>query len=643
MCGVSGLISFRDHQSDQIDSTLKAMNRKLIHRGPDHQGIEKFSHGGFAHTRLAIIDLDERSNQPFFNNKKDLCITYNGEIYNYRELRKTFSDLGYQFRTSSDTEVILAGYELFGAEILNKLNGIYAFAIWDLQKRELLIARDPLGVKPLFFYFDRDKLIFGSEIKAIFCDPEVPRDFDSQELDHFFSFGYTGAQGTGYSHIKKLRPGFFIHFSSNGLSETQYHFWQFDQRRFQDKSEPQMIEEFSQQLVASVNMQTVADAPLTSFLSGGLDSSAIAWALSQSDQKDAIKLFTFGFSDKAFDESDTATTTAQHLGMHHSVLIGDQYFRDLPEKVSYFLEDPMADSSSLAVYLLCKETAASNYKVALSGDGADELLAGYPTYVATLLSNQLNRLGASSIFGILSPFVNLLPQGDSPYSLYQKVNRFLDYAPRSFPENHASWRTHFSGNLKAKLYSRDFLSQITTIDSPIYQYAEYASQGDGQTWLTQAQVMDLTYYLPNDMLVKVDRMSMAHGLEVRVPFLDKDFVSLCLSLPDQMRMKSSFAHFNKKYLLKAAMKHRLPSEVLSKPKQGFRVPLHSLLKKYWIDQLLDLFATHRHEGGQYLNYESVASLCQNFKNGAFDCSYELFDILMFLYWIHHGRNWDNPR
>lgn len=631
MCGIGGFVSFQSKNNPEIKNILEKMKKSLLHRGPDYQDLTTFLFGGFAHTRLSIIDLDFRSNQPMWNKDKSYCIVFNGEIYNYQILKKQLEEKGYHFFTSSDTEVIIVGFQEFGTDFFKMLNGIFSIAIWDSKNSELTLARDPVGVKPLYYSFSNQQLTFGSEVKAILCNPMVDRDIDTNQIDHFFTFGYTDNTQTGIQSVSQISPGHYLKFNKNQFEIKKYWTWNFNQKHKTTIEEE--THDFEKMLIQSVKSQTLSDVPITSFLSGGLDSTSIAWALRKINRVD-VKLFTFAFQQSHYDESEVAKETAEYLDFEQIIAESHDEFRDLPEKISYFLDGPMADSSSLAMYLLCKE-ASKQFKVALSGDGADELLAGYSTYRATYLSGKLKNYRISSLFGILSPLTNLLPKSEKPYSAYQKTSRFFSYSDKPFPYNHASWRTHFTEKLKLKIYNQDFLNSINSIEEPYKNYAKVLKDipYSNPTQLQEALFMDLTYYMPNDMLIKVDRMSMANGLEVRVPFLDIDMINYCMSLPDHMKVGE--LHSESKLILKKTLAGKIPKTTLRKKKQGFVVPINSYLNKFWLEQIHDLLESHKCIVGRYINIQNLKKQMEAFKNSENDISYELFDILIFLFWLNN--------
>ncbi len=635
MCGVGGLVSFSGCEEPQLGPILENMTKQLYHRGPDAFGVSRFKNGGFAHTRLAIIDLDPRSNQPMWSNDDNTCLSFNGEIYNFNALREQTRNR-YDYKTQSDSEVILACYQLFGPKAFEMLDGIFAFSLWDEKLEKLFLVRDPIGVKPLYYSLQGNKIVFGSEIKAVLCDKSIDRSIDLEQINHFFTFGHTSCPGTGLEAIHQVEPGQFVEFSKNGLATRRYWDWNIEPVTGDAQ---ELTEQFEELFLKTVRSQLVSDTPLTCFLSGGLDSSAIAWALSQGDNLD-VEMFSYGFKDDFHDESKEAKATASHLGLPFNSVLEDENFRDLPQKLSWFLEDPMADSSSLAFFGLC-QAASKKYKVALSGDGADELLAGYSTYPATSLSNRLQKIGFNLIAPTLRSFAQSIPPNPHPYSFQQKFSRFTNFGSKPFPENHAAWRTHFSKNLKNQIYSNNWLQAETTdLDHPykVYSKASLNILPPQPTWLGRCLSMDLSHYLLNDMLVKVDRMSMAHGLEVRVPFLAPEFVRFCAGLPDSMKLGGGSDAHSGKLILREFLKDKVPTQVTNRKKSGFTVPIYKYLRDYWIDDLNDLMETNRDVVSEFIAIDQVQKMAKIHKQGKGDHRYELFDLMMFTFWLQNTKN-----
>lgn len=632
MCGIAGFFSYSDDATPLPRPLLVAMTRVLAHRGPDGEGIHYDRRFGLGHRRLAIIDPSPAGAQPMFDADRTCVVTYNGEIYNYRELRRELLSKGFRFVSQSDTEVLLNAYRAWGSTFPSRLNGIFAFALYDFRDRSLLLARDPIGVKPLFFHDDGRTLTFASEIKALLLNPDLDRRIDEAALDRFFCFNYTPAPATGLAHVRQLEPGTCRIWSESGATERRFGRLNGDEE-VSRLPETEAVAMFDDQLTAAIRRQTVSDVPIGSFLSGGLDSAAIAYGLGQ-DQGADLNLFHGRFRHHAYDESATAQRIAERLKLPLIEFDVEGDIDALPQIISRHVEEPTADASSIPFYLLSKATA-KHVKVVLSGDGADELLAGYPTYQATLLASFLSRWHLTSLLAGVRLAAQLLPVRDTRYSLRDTLRRFAMFGVDPFPRHHCSWRRIFSHEVRQRIFSADFLDRCKSED-PLAAYS--AVLDDGRPFpdrLSEALWMDLTFYLPNDMLVKVDRMSMAHGLEVRVPFLDLELVSKLISLPSTFKLRHGL---QRKYLLRRVLAPVFGRKILRHPKVGFNMPLEVYLRTSWGDLLMDVMASNREEIEMYLRPQIVSSLLDQHRSGQADHRYELFGVMMFGLWLHNLKH-----
>lgn len=629
MCGIVGIYNYKRTGQPVSLQLLEKMTRVLAHRGPDGEGVFCQGNIGLGHRRLAIIDLTQTGSQPMSDTENRCIITFNGEIYNYLSLRRDLISHGHAFAGSSDTEVILNAFKEWGLECLNKFNGIYAFGLYDFPTHRLILCRDPLGVKPLFFHDDGYTVSFASEIKALLLNPAVSRTIDRDALDSFFSFNYTPAPLTGIKGISQLLPGTCAVWSPE--RQKTHRFWQVRYDKNVGKiSEREAVDAFRDQLITAVQRQTVADVPIGSFLSGGLDSAALAYALSQGDSS-VEGLFHARFDHFGYDESQAAREIATSLNMPLSEIAINQDLGTLPVTISKHLEEPTADASAIPTYLLAKATS-KKVKVVMSGDGADELLAGYETYPATLLASKLSNIPAALLLKSLGAISSLLPANDVRYSLREKLKRFTLYAGESFPRSHCSWRTIFTPALKKRLYTAEFYRQTKLCD-PIGRYAESLCEApELPDQLARALWVDMSFYLPNDMLVKVDRMSMAHGLEVRVPFLDLELVPFLINLPSSFKLQGWRV---RKYLLRQLLKPVIPKWILKSPKAGFNFPIEVYMRGTWGDLLMDVMSSTRDTFSSFLNPEEVSSILAKQRSRTEDYRYELFGILMFGLWIYN--------
>jgi asparagine synthase (glutamine-hydrolysing) len=632
VCGIAGIHAYREPERPIDGALLDAMTDQLAHRGPDGRGTWRAPGIGLGHRRLSILDLSDVASQPMVSADAACVLSYNGEIYNFRELRHELEAKGASFRGTGDTEVLLAGYRAWGEGVLERISGIFAFALWDVVRGTLLLARDPIGVKPLFYADDGACVRFGSEIKAILTDPAVPRDPDPAALDAFFTHSYTPAPATGFAAVRQLLPGECARVSAQGLRTRRY--WEpryAEQAR--DIALPQAVEEFSAQLDAITKAQMVSDVPVGGFLSGGLDSAAILRAMKRASPG-RVHSLTVGFDEAGFDERAAAAETAAALGVPTDQQQVPLDVTDLLPKLALHLEEPTADSSSVPVYLLCRE-ARKRFTVAMSGDGADEILAGYDTYRATALAAWYRRLPGPVRRGLVAPLARRIPIRDGKYALHQVATRFVGGAERGPGRDHAAWRVIFDEGLKDRLYPDDFAARVADCDALGAYAAATRAVPPGREPLLGLLHADTSFYLPNDMLVKVDRMSMAHGLEVRVPFLDVAMVDFAADLPADHKLHRGRV---RKHVLRESLRGSLPDRVLDLPKSGFNIPVEQWMRGALGDMLLDLAASHEAELSPWLRREGLESIMDDHRRRRGEHGHALFSALMFTLWIANVRD-----
>ena len=636
MCGIAGTFHYSDPQRPVDRSLLLAVTRTLAHRGPDGEGIWVRGSVGLGHRRLSIIDLSDAAHQPMVDDSDRFVITFNGEIYNFRTLRVDLERLGHRFRSNGDTEVVLAGYKQWGGDVVRRISGIYAFAIWDGLKRTLFLARDPLGVKPLFCSLSDGTFRFGSEIKAILRDPEVDRRFDHPALDAFLTFSYTPAPATGFAKVFQLLPGHMAFVSGAGFSCQKFYEPTYVSET-RDVSFREAVDELTALLDRTTRAQMVSDVGLGAFLSGGLDSAAIVRSMKHANQG-PVRAFGIGLDWEGFNELERARTTARALEVEFQEKLVRLEDASILTELSRHLEEPTADSSCLPTYLLCRD-AVKHFKVAMSGDGADEILAGYHTYTATLAARFYRRLPTYVRRKMLAPLAGRIPSSDRKYPLRDVAARFAYGAELGPGLDHCAWRVIFNDELKERLYQPRFLSAVDDY-SPLEQYAKHmgevpASRGP----LAGMLHADTVFYLPNDMLVKVDRMSMANGLEVRVPFLDAEMVRFCAALPSRYKLKHGLI---RKHILRESLRGSLPRNSLSAPKSGFNIPVEQWMRSDLRDLLLDSLETVRDVLSEFLRIDAVKSLAEDHRAGRVQVGHTLFVILMFCLWLDNSENCWKP-
>ena len=621
MCGIAGVFHYREPGARVCPATLGRMVDAIAHRGPDGRGTVILDNLGLGHQRLAILDPSPRGAQPLTSLSGRTTIVYNGEVYNFRELRGELESQGFRFRTTTDTEVIASAFERWGRDAFPRLNGIYAFALWDHDRRALYLVRDRFGVKPLYVHDDGGTVRFGSEPKAILADEGVPRRPDWAGLRGVLELGYAAAPHTCFQGMTQLEPASVQQYTDAG--RQQWRTWMLSIPQPTATTVDDALERFDEVLDRAIRRQMVSDVPVGAFLSGGLDSTRIVEGMSRADQT-RTRAFTVGFTVAEYDESGVAAGSARHLNVDHVIERVDLDVLTTAQRVAEVCDDPFADSSALAVFHLCR-VASADVKVVLAGDGADELLAGYKTYRAERYASLLRKVPAWVRAGALRPMARWIPTTDQPYSLNQVVRRLMLAAQEPPARAHASWRRCLYDEDEPRLLAADAFVALRLAADPIDEYAaEYARWPDGTAQLRRMLAADLLHHLPNDMLVKVDRMSMAHGLEVRVPMLDHEFVDFTLGLPTNLVDGGSEGA---KRLLKLSLRRRMPTFDTRRPKTGLLVPVNVAFRRELGTLLMDAIPAH----GPFQR-TAVEQLLAMHRRRHVDASFELYAILMVSLW-----------
>ena len=563
MCGITGIFAF--NQVGRLNMINLAKATEVIDsRGPDNQGLFHNDFVGLGHRRLSIIDTSAEANQPMTDVSGRFRIIYNGEIYNYKQLRQELEATGIQFSTASDTEVLLNLYIQLGENCLSKLNGFFSFAIYDNQEHKLFIARDRFGIKPLHYYYDQDKLIFASELKSIFAYG-IEKELDYTILYTYLQLNYIPAPKSMLKGINKLLPGHFLIIKNADVQVHQYYNVNKQIVPFTGSFEA-AVNQFRGMMEESVVSRLVSDVPIGTFLSGGLDSTVVSAIAAR--HVDQLKTFSIGFKDEPFfDETNYANKAAKLLNTEHTVfkLSNNDLYQHVFDMLDY-LDEPFADSSALAAYILSKETR-KQVTVALSGDGADELFAGYNKHAALLKMQQ--KGWQSSMAGGLSPLWRILPKSRSNAltNKFRQLDRFARVAKMVPAERY--WAL---AALADEAYADEMLQpSFEHIDRQEFKHLQKGFTADigPNSGITDNLMADLNLVLPNDMLTKVDLMSMAHGLEIRVPFLDHKVVEFAFGLPDYMKITANI----RKRVVQEAFRSWIPKEIYNRPKKGFEVPL----------------------------------------------------------------------
>ncbi|MDO8550468.1 MAG: asparagine synthase (glutamine-hydrolyzing), partial [Ignavibacteria bacterium] len=555
MCGIAGFISFNGAPSISEDK-LKFMVDTLYHRGPDESGMAIKDCVAMGIRRLSIIDLSGGS-QPIYNEDGSVWTVFNGEIYNFKDLRKDLISKGHKFKTSSDTEVIVHGYEEYGADFPKYLNGMFAIALHDRKKNKLILARDHIGIKPLYYSFNQKRLIFGSEIKAIIASGDVDRELDIDALGEFMSWEYVPGKSTLLKSVRKLEPGELIEIDLSNPKCEPKPYWDIPIPNGSDflLSSQEWEERVDYQIKKSARMQLVSDVPLGAFLSGGVDSSLIVAAMGEAET------FSIGFDDPSYNELKWARKVADHLGVNHKDEIIKPDVYQLFQHLMHFLDDPIGDFSIFPTYLVSR-LARKHVTVALSGDGGDELFGGYETYLAEKKSLQYKRVPAFLRKGLVNPLLNSLRPSKKKKGFVNKAKRFIEGLEHQEDLSHARWRIFVGDTVRDELFTTDSVSGMTK--PPAAHIIDLFNRAGKRGHLDKCFYVDVKSYLCDNILTKVDRMSMAVSLESRVPYLDPDVVTLAFQVPEELKVSKN----ETKIILKKVASKYVPEECVYRPKEG---------------------------------------------------------------------------
>ncbi len=567
MCGITGI--FDTQQQRPIDKVLLLrMNDSQNHRGPDQDGVHIEPGVGLGHKRLSIIDVSS-GQQPMYNADDSVVIVYNGEVYNFRELTEELKAAGYTFKTHSDTEAILHAWEAWGEACVDRLRGMFVFAIWDRKRQTLFLARDRLGIKPLYYSLLPDgHLLFGSELKSLMAHPGLQRETNPYAIEDYFAFGYIPDPKTIFNYTFKLAPGHTLSVKKGQSLPPQHKYWDVPFQALPAMDEPEMGEELIARLREAVDIRLVAEVPLGAFLSGGVDSSAVV-AMMAGLSSDPVNTCSISFGDPAFNESRFAHQVATQYQTSHSVEQVDPEDFDLVGELSTLYDEPYADSSALPTYRLC-QLARRNVTVALSGDGGDENLAGYRRYrwhtYEEMVRGAIPRCLRRPLFGALG---NMYPKADWAPKILRAKSTFQAIA-RDSVEGYFHGVSILGNDLRARLFSNSFKKQLGEYRA-IQVFADHIERAPTDHPLSLVQYLDMKTYLPGDILTKVDRASMSHSLEVRVPLLDHKLVEWISGISPQHKLRGREG----KYIFKKSLESHLSNDILYRPKMGFGVPLAS--------------------------------------------------------------------
>ncbi len=620
MCGICGVTYF-DRGRPVTEPLVRRMCDVIRHRGPDDQGQFVRGNVGLGMRRLSIIDL-VTGRQPIANEDDSTWIVFNGEIYNHLELRRDLEKKGHRFKTKSDTEAILHAYEEYGEACPTKLNGMFAFAIWDGNKQRLFLARDRLGIKPLYYYHDGEKFAFGSELKSILQVPDVPREVSPEALDLFLTFEYIPAPLSIFKGIAKLPAGHALTLREGRVQTRAYWDLRFAER---EVSEAEACEELRALLQDAVKIRLMSDVPLGAFLSGGIDSSSVVAMMSRVMDR-PVKTFSIAFKEATYNEAGYARLVADHFKTEHHEFTIETDALGLTEKLIAHLDEPLGDFSIFPTFLV-SQMARDYVTVALSGDGGDELFAGYDTYMAHQAATAYERIPGFARRSLIESFVNRMPPTEKKKGLINRAKRFVEGMQLPADLGHTRWMVFLQEATKARLYSSELRAQLRDFDS--FEFIRrHFRQADTDDLLNRQLYVDVKTYLVDDILVKVDRMSMATSLEARVPLLDHRFVELAATLPGRLKLNGR----QTKYIFKKAMQPLLPPEILTRGKEGFSIPIKNWLKHELKDRMLDVLSPERVQRDGFFNPEYMDRLVREHLNGRENHSHRLWAMMVFGIW-----------
>ncbi len=621
MCGIAGII---DPRTPPDQSLLDRLAAPLARRGPDDSGFFLTDRIGLAHRRLSIIDLDG-GRQPLFNEDQSLALVFNGEIYDFRRQRRELLDKGHRFATRTDSEVLLHLYEEEGIDMLDKLNGMFAFAICNVKTGELVLARDRLGQKPLFYVHDGDRFAFASGPASLRPIDWVDISINPQALHDYLEFLYVPEPQCIYNGIRKLSPGAWLRFDDGKVEHGRY--WQPQLTGNSPETYAESCEQLQERLSAAVKRRLVADVPLGMFLSGGMDSSIICALAQKQLGSQTARTFAIGFPNPKYDERHHAQTVADHLGTeHHCLEVEPGSFADLRWIVGQF-EEPFADSSMLPTALLAKFTR-EHVTVALSGDAADEFFGGYYRYRVYKLCELLTVCPQAMRAVVKRMLLKLMPPMTEERSFAGKLRRLVDLGDVDGLQRYLQIISRFPEDARRRIHGERLRAAAPQASIRVLQ-----EKLAGDPTINAIMELDLRSYLVDDILVKVDRAAMAHSLEVRSPFLDPDVVDLAMALPYRFKQHGA----NRKRILKDTFKDLLPNEIFARPKMGFGVPVAAWLRGDWQQPATELLLDGHLVRDAWFDRDAVEDLLDAHGNEQADNSYPLFALLVFELWLQHTR------
>ncbi len=624
MCGIVGIANADSRAVSR--EVLEKMNSCIVHRGPDDDGFYVRENVGLAMRRLSIIDV-AHGKQPIHNQDKTKWIVFNGEIYNFQELRKDLEKQGDRFYTNSDTEVIVQLYDKYGADCVEHLRGMFAFAIWDETDKSLFIARDRIGKKPLLYSLQANgDLIFGSEFRALLAHPCVSREVDYTAIDSYLSYYCVPAPQTAFKQIRKLEPAHWLRWKDGKIETKRY--WQPNFSKKIKITEKEAEDETLRIVREATKMRLISEVPLGAFLSGGVDSSMIVALMAQESEK-PVKTFSIGFEEEDFSELKYAKQVAEHVGAeHHEFIVKPDAFEILPTLVEHYGE-PYADASAIAAYYVARETRR-HVTVALNGDGGDENFAGYKRYFAMRWSEKYHLLPGFVRENLIEKAVSFLPASEIERSRTRHLKRFLKAASMPKVERYFNWVSGIDREMKHSIYTEDFRQTAANFDSAEL-LKNWFAKANGIGTVDLLMFTDQMTYLPNDLLVKIDIASMANSLEARSPFLDHKVIEFAASLPETVKVRG----VEMKYLLKKVASRVVPREVLYRRKMGFSVPITHWFRGHLKNFLREILLSEKSLKRGLVKPEAVKNLVEQHTTAKQDFTQPLYTLLMLELWFQH--------
>ncbi|MDP7244675.1 MAG: asparagine synthase (glutamine-hydrolyzing) [Flavobacteriales bacterium] len=621
MCGICGF-NFSDR------ALLRSMNDCISHRGPNSKGYFTDKYISLGHRRLSIIDLTKSGNQPMFNEDKSIVLIYNGELYNFKEIKKSLQEKGHSFSSNTDTEVVVHAYEEYGTNCLNHFNGFFSFALYDSKKKILFLARDRIGIKPLYYYYDQKKFIFASEIKCILEDETVKRDINKNSLNEYFMFRYVHSNETILKNIYRVKPGCMLLFNckNNKLDIKKYWDVSIENKNYDENICAKNIFELFRD---SVERRLMSDVPLGVYLSGGIDSSSVVAMMKRFGVKN-INTYSVGFQyDVLGNELEYAKKVSDIFETkHHEFIIKPDIIKELP-KIVWHLDEPLADPAVVPIYFLSKE-AAKSVTVILSGDGADELFAGYDQYKFTALGNKIRFLPRMIRKNLIPLTVKALPKQllDKIYKyssttgskIHERFGKFISSVNENKAKAYLEVISVFDEDEKNKLLNDSYKSKNPYL---LLNKTYFSNHKD---FLNQLTYMDLKTYLPEDLLMKPDKMCMAFGIEARVPFLDHRLVEYAFNMPSRLKLKGNTT----KYIMKKSFKNLLPYDILHRKKQPFQVPLDQWMSKDLKDYFRNLIEDKIND--KFFNKNYIKKILDNYNRSKLFYGRQIWSLGIFNIW-----------